>query len=117
MQRGLDRIQGSWRERVGGAVGIGVGVASGDVVVGNMGSETLFDYTVIGDTANLASRLEGLTKVYGVGVLVAEETRRQIGDALTFLEVDLVTVKGKDRPVRIYEVVVRGAPRRAARAL
>ncbi len=114
MQARLRAIQPVWRDRCGSEVSIGVGVASGDVIVGNMGSERIFDYTVIGDQVNLASRLEGLTKVYGVGVLVAEETRRAAGDRYRFLEVDQVRVKGKREPVRIYEVL-EGEPDAARR--
>jgi adenylate cyclase len=102
-----------WRAKCGSEAAIGVGVASGEVIVGNMGSERLFDYTVVGDNVNLASRLEGLTKVYGVEVLCAEETRRLAGDRFCFLEVDRVRVKGKHEPVRIFEVVCEGSPEQA----
>lgn len=110
MQERLRSIQHVWRERCGSEISIGVGVATGDVIVGNMGSVKLFDYTVIGDHVNLASRLEGLTKVYGVEVLVAEETHRQTGDAIHYLEVDKVRVKGKREPVAIFEAVCEGRP-------
>lgn len=109
MQERLRAIQHIWLERCGSEIAIGVGVATGDVIVGNMGSIKLFDYTVIGDHVNLASRLEGLTKVYGVEVLVAQETRRQTGDAIHYLEVDKVRVKGKREPVAIFEAIGEGA--------
>jgi adenylate cyclase len=81
---------------------IGVGVNSGNVRVGDMGSQVRRAYTVMGDPVNVASRLEGRTKGYGVGILVGEATRSQIKDVV-FREVDRIKVKGKDEAVTIYE--------------
>ena len=81
---------------------IGVGVNSGNVRVGDMGSQVRRAYTVMGDPVNVASRLEGRTKGYGVGILVGEATRSQVKDVV-FREVDRIKVKGKDEAVTIYE--------------
>jgi adenylate cyclase len=81
---------------------IGVGVNSGNVRVGDMGSQVRRAYTVMGDPVNVASRLEGRTKGYGVGILVGEATRNQVKEVV-FREVDRIKVKGKDEAVTIFE--------------
>ena len=83
---------------------IGVGVNTGDMNVGNKGSEFRVDYTILGDSVNLGSRLEGLTKVYGVDILVGEATQHAVPE-YEYRELDLVKVKGKDEPVAIYEPI------------
>lgn len=85
-------------------VSIGIGINTGTCCVGNMGSDQRFDYSVLGDTANVASRLEGQSKTYGVPIVVGEETVKSAPD-FAWLELDLIRVVGKDDPVRIFSLV------------
>jgi adenylate cyclase len=100
----LQALQPRFKERGWPEIHIGVGINTGSVSVGNMGSEMRVAYTVMGDEVNLASRLEGITKKYGVGIIVGENTRNIVTDFL-YRELDHVRVKGKDKPVAIYEPV------------
>lgn len=114
MHRELEALNAGALRRFDLEVAIGVGVNTGDMVVGNMGSAERFDYTVAGDSVNLASRLEGLSKTYGVFCLVGEGTVRASKDAFRFRELDLVQVKGKHEAVAVYELL--GGPGREVRA-
>jgi adenylate cyclase len=88
-------------------INIGIGLNSGECCVGNMGSDKRFDYSVLGDAVNLAARLEGQSKNYGVGVVIGDETRKAAPEYAA-IELDLIAVKGKTEPVRIFGL--RGDP-------
>ena len=103
----LPALHGRWHARGWPPVHIGVGIDTGEAVVGNFGSAARFNYTAMGDHVNLASRLEGLNKLYGTRVLVSESTRRAIGDEFICREVDRVRVKGKLQPAGVAELLGR----------
>ena len=83
-------------------INVGIGVNTGDCVVGNMGSQNRFDYTALGDTVNIASRLEGQSKTYGIRIVLGNNTAKEVGDKMAMLELDMIRVKGRIEPERIF---------------
>jgi adenylate cyclase len=105
MMRALDELQQKWRPLGLPEIGIGVGINTGPMIVGNMGSATRFNYTVVGDAVNLASRIESLNKTYGTSILISEYTYERVkGEFSNVREVDSVRVRGREQPVRLYEL-------------
>ncbi len=107
MQERLVELNRGWKRDGKPPVTIGIGLNTGPMAVGNMGSSARFEYTVLGDNVNLGSRLEALTKDYGVAVLVGEATAKAAGDRFTFREIDVVRVKGRVTAAPVFELVGR----------
>ena len=107
MQRALAALVPRLELPGGAQLAVGIGLNTGPAVVGNMGSAYRMAYTVLGDTVNTASRLEGLTKAYGVGIVAGESVRQAAGEDFLWRELDRVRVKGRETPLSIHEPVAR----------
>jgi adenylate cyclase len=104
----LQRLNLRWKaEGRFAELDIGIGVNTGPMIAGNIGSEAIMSYTVIGDAVNLGSRLESLNKQYGTRIIVSDATKNQLTGRYVFRPLGDVVVKGKTRPVAIFEVVGR----------
>ncbi len=107
MREELVNTRKEWQNTLPETFDLKLGLNTGPMVVGNMGSDVRFDYTVLGDNVNLAARLEALTRQYGVGLLISESTRDPLGDDFLIREIDAVRVKGKKKPVKTFEVLAK----------
>ncbi|MES0488782.1 MAG: adenylate/guanylate cyclase domain-containing protein [Leptospirales bacterium] len=101
----LNELQIKWKEQGWPSIEIGIGLNTGMAVAGNMGSSHRMDYTVMGDTINLGSRLEGTNKVYATRIIISEHTYAKVKDKIVSRELDSIRVKGKNEPVTIYELI------------
>jgi class 3 adenylate cyclase len=99
------QVSRRWEEKLGITIRNGVGINTGEAVVGTMGSRQRLEYTAIGDTINLGARLESITKEYGIGIIVSEFTHRLLDEQFMTRELGEVTVKGKTQPVKIFGVL------------
>ncbi len=117
MMAELKILQAGWRDKGLPEIDIGIGLNTGAMAVGNMGSEIRFDYTVMGDNVNLGSRLEGINKEYGTNIIVSEFTYEAAKNDVVVREMDAVRVKGKREPVRIFELLAKGKPTTELREL
>ena len=107
MQEKLAEMRKVWKEEGRAELRARVGVNTGNMVVGNMGSREVFDYTVMGDAVNLASRLEGANKMYGTYIMISEFTYEWIKEDFHTRLLDLLMVKGKAKPVAVYELIAQ----------
>ena len=104
MSKALDDLNREWQSQGRAALDIGIGINTGDMVAGNIGSDTIMSYTVIGDAVNLGARLESLNKDYGTRIIISEATRARLKGRYDIHPLGDVIVKGKSQPVAIFEV-------------
>jgi adenylate cyclase len=105
MQWKLAELRKKWAQEKRPQLVIRIGISTGDMIYGNLGSSQVFDYTVLGDAANLGARLESANKFYGTDILINEDTRRQAGEGILAREIDFIRVKGKSRPVVVFNLI------------
>lgn len=105
MHRRLGELQPLWSEKGLPVLRSRIGINSGEMLVGNMGSDVVFDYTVMGDAVNLASRLESANKAYGTRIMIGEETLKLTDGKFVTRPLDRLRVKGKERPVEVFELL------------
>ncbi|MDZ7263787.1 MAG: adenylate/guanylate cyclase domain-containing protein [candidate division KSB1 bacterium] len=105
MMRELEKLREKWQREGKPQFECRIGLNSGPMIAGNIGGHNRFDYTAIGDSVNLASRLEGVNKVYGTSIIISEDTFMLVQDKFWCRELDFIRVKGKNNPVRIYELL------------
>jgi len=104
MREKLESLQDRWRERTQADLRIGIGIHTGQVLVGNVGSPRKMDYTIIGDTVNTASHLQDLTKEYDATILLSGQTYSRVKHMGRFRSLGIVPVQGRQQPVDLYEM-------------
>ena len=104
MKETLDKLNKKWKSEGKPVLNMGIGINTGEMIVGHLGSPRLVDYTVIGDNVNLASRIEGLNKEYGTNIIIGEATYEEVKDDIEAVYLDECKVKGKQNAVKIYSV-------------
>ena len=107
MQKRLKELSRKWRREGRPVLTCRAGINTGNMIVGNMGSKKVFDYTVLGDEVNLASRLEGANKAYGTRTMISHSTYNLVKESFITRPLDLIRVKGKHKPVQVYELIAR----------
>ena len=107
MQEALKRLEPKWKKRNYPPLYTRIGINTGNVIVGNMGSRDVFDYTAMGDNVNLAARLESANKMYGTKIMVSENTALKVENEFWLRPLDMIRVKGKQKPVKVFEVLNR----------
>ena len=103
----LKELRKEWKSKNKPLIDIGIGLNTGDVSVGNMGSRDRFDYTIMGDNVNVAQRLEQSTRIYNNNILIAEATYEEIKDNIICRKIDTIKVKGRNQPVIVFEPLVK----------
>jgi adenylate cyclase len=105
MRRKLPPLKAKWKKKADVEIDFRVGINTGEVIIGNVGAEERFDYTMMGDEVNLGSRLEGANKKYKTNIMISESTYDQVRDYFIARRLDILRVKGKDNPVQVYELL------------
>jgi adenylate cyclase len=106
MMERLKKLQEKWNEQRYPFVSIGIGISTGVAIVGNIGSEKRFDYTVIGDEVNVAARLEGLNKEYNSNIIISNSTRKRLSISVKLEDLGDVSIKGIKHPIKIYKICI-----------
>jgi class 3 adenylate cyclase len=104
IQKGIEELNRQWKDKGIASIRIGIGIHTGEVFAGNIGSEKRKEYTIIGDTVNLASRIEGLNKELSTSVLISEDTYGLLHDVVEAGDMGIMNIRGRHKPVRVYEL-------------